>query len=158
SPPRRSRPRGSPSPRRSGAAASVWRSAARSEALPNRELIVMTANATRGGGLTGALVVALVVALALALAGCGQSVLIHNSDASYPRAIEHLQRTRQLVTESLAPEDDQAIFLQAEGFFRYRFAPPGRSFGSYIAQATASIIDLPVLDSLAGSLDLYSLR
>jgi len=96
--------------------------------------------------------------LALVLGGCGQSVLIQKSDLSYRRAIEHLQRTRQLVTESLAPDDDQAIFLQAEGFFRYRFAPAGRSFGSYIAQATASIIDLPVLESLAGSLDLYSLR
>jgi hypothetical protein len=114
----------------------------------------MTANATRGMGLTGVLG----VALALALGGCGQSVLIHNSDPGYRRAIEHLQRTRQLVTESLATDEDQAIFLQAEGFFRYRFASPGRSFGSYLAQATASIIDLPVLDSLAGSLDLYSLR
>jgi hypothetical protein len=103
-------------------------------------------------GSTGALV------LAAVLGGCGQSVLIHKSDPSYRRAIEHLQHTRQLVTESLAPDDDQAIFLQAESFFRYRFAPPGKSFGSYLAQATASIIDLPVLDSLAGSLDLYSLR
>jgi hypothetical protein len=103
-------------------------------------------------GSAGALV------LAVVLGGCGQSVLIHRSDPSYRRAIEHLQRTRQLVTESLAPDDDQAIFLQAEGFFRYRFAPPGKSFGSYLAQATASIIDLPVLESLAGSLDLYSLR
>ena len=104
-----------------------------------------------------ALGVAVVVAI-WALAGCGHSVLIHQGDTSYRRAITHLQRTRQLVTESLAPDEEQAIFLQAEGFFRYRFSPPGKSFGSYLAQATASIIDLPVLESFAGSLDLYSLR
>jgi hypothetical protein len=99
-----------------------------------------------------------VLALVLVAGGCGHSVLIQRDDLTYRRAIDHFQRTRQLVAASLAPDDDQAIFLQAEGFFRYRFAPPGRSFGSYVAQATASIIDLPVLDSLAGSLDLYSLR
>jgi hypothetical protein len=99
-----------------------------------------------------------VLALGLVAGGCGRSVLIHRDDLTYRRALDHFQRTRQLVAASLAPDEDQAIFLQAEGFFRYRFAPPGRSLGSYVAQATASIIDLPVLDSLAGSLDLYSLR
>jgi hypothetical protein len=50
------------------------------------------------------------------------------------------------------------MFLQAESMFRYRFAPPGKSFAAYAAQAAASAIDLPVLDSFAGALDLYSLR
>jgi hypothetical protein len=100
----------------------------------------------------------LLVALVLLVPGCGRSVLIHRDDLTYRRAIDHFERTRQLVTASLAPEDDQAIFIQAEGLFRYRFAPPGRSVGSYLAQITASIIDLPVLDSLAGSLDLDLLR
>lgn len=102
--------------------------------------------------------IVLACALVALAGGCGHSVLIHRDDPTYRRAIDHFQRTRQLVTASLAPDEDQAMFLQAEGFFRYRFAPPGRSLGSYLAQATASIIDLPVLDSLAGSLDLYSLR
>jgi hypothetical protein len=92
------------------------------------------------------------------VAGCGGSVLIARDDPGYRRAIAHYQRTRQLVAAALAPDEDQAIFLQAEGLFRYRFAPPGRSVGSYLAQAAASLIDLPVLESLAGSLDLYSLR
>ena len=96
--------------------------------------------------------------LAVLVMGCGRSVLIHGDDLTYRRALDHFKRTRQLVTASLAPEDDQATFLQAEGLFRYRFAPPGRSVGSYLAQITASIIDLPVLDSLAGSLDLDLLR
>lgn len=104
---------------------------------------------------------ACVIGLALASTlwcGCGNSALIRRDDATYLRAIDRLKRTRQLVAASLAPEDDQAMFLQAEGLFRYRFAPPGRGLGSYLAQTAASTIDLPVLDSLAGALDLYSLR
>ncbi len=94
----------------------------------------------------------------IAVAGCCRSILIHRDDATYRRAIEHYKRTRQLVAQSLAPDDDQAIFMQAESLFRYRFAPPGRGFASLAAQAGASLIDLPVLEAFAGSLDLYSLR
>lgn len=94
----------------------------------------------------------------LAVAGCGRSVLIRSGDATYRRALDHYKRTRQLVAESLAPDDDQAMFLQAEGLFRYRFAPPPRSASSYFAEGAASIIDLPVLESVAGALDLYGLR
>jgi len=90
--------------------------------------------------------------------GCGHSALIRSDDRTYQRAIERFKRTRRLVAESLATEDDQAMFMQAEGLFRYRFAPPGRGFASYLAQTAASTIDLPVLDSFAGALDLYSLR
>jgi len=46
---------------------------------------------------------------------------------------------RQLVAASQAPDDDQAMFVQAEGLFRYRFAPPGRGFGSYLAQTMAAV-------------------
>ena len=102
-----------------------------------------------------AVVVAVLVAPASA---CGRSVLIRRDDPTYRRAIAHFQRTRQLVAASLASDDDQAIFMQAEGLYRYRFAPPGRSVGSYVAQISASIIDLPMLDSLAGTLDLDTLR
>lgn len=101
---------------------------------------------------------AVIAAVSLAPTGCGHSVLIRNDDLAYRHALERFQRTRQLITASLAPDDDQAMFLQAEGLFRYRFAPPGRGFASYVAQTAASAIDLPVLDSLAGALDLYSLR
>jgi len=83
---------------------------------------------------------ALLVAIALSIPGCARSVLIHKDDLTYRRAIDHVKRTRQLVAESLAPEDDQAIFLQAEGLFRYRFAPPGRSVGSYAAQITSAVL------------------
>jgi len=99
----------------------------------------------------------LVVASAIG-SGCGRSVLIHRDDVTYRRAIDHLVATRRLVTASLAPDEDQTIFMQAEGLFRYRFARTPRSVGSYVAAISASIIDLPVLDSLAGSLDLDTLR
>ncbi len=101
---------------------------------------------------------ALHVFAAIAVAGCCRSVLIRRDDAIYRRAIDHYKRTRQLVAQSLAPDDDQVIFMQAESLFRYRFAPPGRGVASLAAQAGASLIDLPVLEAFAGSLDLYSLR
>ena len=98
------------------------------------------------------------VAIAAVLSSCSHSILIRSDDATYRRAIEHYQRTRRLVTESLAPDDDQAMFLQAESMFRYRFDEPSRSAGSYLALVGAAVISLPVLESLAGSLDLYTLR
>jgi hypothetical protein len=94
----------------------------------------------------------------LAVLGCGGSILIRRDDATYARSIERYQRTRRLVAQSLASDDDQAMFLQAEGLYRYRFALPPRSGGSYVAEMAASIIDLPALESVAGSLDLYGLR
>jgi hypothetical protein len=97
-------------------------------------------------------------ALVVALAACSHQVLIRSDDTTYRRAIAHYQHTRQLVAESLASDDEQTMFLQAEAMFRYRFEPPGTGFASYLAQAGASLIDLPVLESLAGSLDLYSIR
>ena len=97
--------------------------------------------------------------LAAALAcGCSHSALIRSDDSSYRHSLERYKRTRQLVAESLAPEDDQAMFLQAEGLYRYRFARPGRSFGSYAAQTAAAAVNLPVLEAFAGAIDLYSLR
>jgi hypothetical protein len=113
--------------------------------------------ARRSAAIRGARLAPLALAAVLA-AGCAPSVLIRADDTSYRRSIARFQRTRQLVAASLAPDDDQAMFLQAEGLFDYRFAPPSRSLGSYLAQTTAATLDLPVLDSLAGALDLYSLR
>src|SRR5580704_4784690 len=99
-----------------------------------------------------------VLVVAALTASCGHSVLISHDDATYRRAIERYQRARQLIAASLAPDDEQVMFMQAESLFRYRFAPPPRSVGSYLAEVAASVIDLPTLEALAGSLDLYSLR
>jgi hypothetical protein len=85
-------------------------------------------------------------------------MVIPRDDATYRRAIAHYQRTRQLVAASLAPDDDQAMFLQAEALFRYRFESGRRSTGAVFAELAASATDLPMLESVAGSLDLYALR
>jgi hypothetical protein len=79
-------------------------------------------------------------------------------DVTYRRVIEHHQRMRHLVEASLAPDDDQAMFMQAEALFRYRFGFPHRSAGSVIAELAASAIDLPMFEAMAGSLDLTALR
>jgi hypothetical protein len=92
------------------------------------------------------------------IAGCAQSVLIRDDDATYRRALERYRRTRQLVSESLAPDDDQAIFMQAEALYRYRFNAPGHTATSMLAEGAAALLDFPILDSVAGSLDLYGLR
>jgi hypothetical protein len=92
------------------------------------------------------------------VAGCAQSALIRDDDPIYRRALEHYRRTRQLVAESLAPDDDQAIFMQAEALYRYRFTAPGHTATSMVAEGAAALLDFPALDSLAGSLDLYGLR
>jgi len=97
------------------------------------------------------------IAALCALTSCAHSVLVHD-DPTYREAIARYQRTRHAVEASLASDDDRAMFMQAEALYRYRFEPPGRSVGAYVAQATASLIDLPVLDSLSGSLDLFSVR
>jgi hypothetical protein len=99
-----------------------------------------------------------IAVVALFVIGCGHSVLIPPGDLTYRDSIAHYQRTRALIAATLAPDDEQARFLQAEAFYRYRFEPPGRSVAAYFVQAAASLIDLPVLDSVAGALDLYSLR
>lgn len=95
--------------------------------------------------------------LALVLAGCSHSVLIPRGDDTYRRAIVHYQRTRQLVAASFASDDDQTMFMQAEAMFRYRFAPH-RSTGALFAELAASATDLPMLEAVAGSLDLFALR
>jgi hypothetical protein len=99
------------------------------------------------------------LAFAVVLAGgCGHSALIRSDDTAYRRSLDRLRHTRQLVAESGAPDDDQAMFLQAESLYRYRFAEPGRSAGSYMAQTAAAAINLPVLEAFAGAINLYSLR
>jgi hypothetical protein len=94
--------------------------------------------------------------LALA-AACSHSVLIRRDDQTYRRALEHYQRTRRLVAASFAAPDDEAMFVQAEGLFRYRFAQR-RSTGAVMAELAASATDLPMLEAVAGSLDLFALR
>jgi hypothetical protein len=107
---------------------------------------------------TASMVRALLLTAACAASACGSSILIAHDDRTYQTAIAQYRRTRELVRASLAPDDEQAMFMQAEGMFRYRFLPPPRSSASVVAQVAASAIDLPVLESLSGSFDLQALR
>jgi hypothetical protein len=100
---------------------------------------------------------AVVAAVALATS-CAHSVLIARDDTTYRRALERYRRMRQLVTQTLAPDSEQDEFMMAEGLFRYRFAAPQRNPVSYVAEIGASLVDIPALEALAGSLDLFSLR
>src|SRR6185503_11028858 len=73
------------------------------------------------------------------------------------RAELRLTRTASIVAHSGASDVERARFMQAEGFYRYRFEST-HGVLSYVASGAAAIIDLPALQSLAGSLDLVELR
>ena len=86
------------------------------------------------------------------------SVLIRQDDQTFSIAQQQLQRTEKTVDEYKPEPSERSLFLQAEGFYRYRFLPPERSIGKYLAEAAAAITDFPGFQSLAGSLDLEDLR
>jgi hypothetical protein len=99
------------------------------------------------------------VATALAVCACsGESVLIRSSDRTFERSLQRYERTRQLVEADPSARSETAIFLQAEAFYRYRFEPPRRSLGGYLAQAAAAAMDFPAFQAVAASLDLFDLR
>lgn len=104
--------------------------------------------------------IALITATATLVSGCASpSVLISDDDSTFKEAQFRLQRTTTLVLgETRAPEAERALFLQAEGFYRYRYLPPARGRAAYLAEAAASITDFPAFQSLAGSLSLLDLR
>jgi hypothetical protein len=86
------------------------------------------------------------------------SVLIRQDDQTFFKAEQQLQRTEKTVDELKPEPSERSLFMQAEGFYRYRFLPPERSTGKYLAEAAAAITDFPGFQSLAGSLDLQDLR
>lgn len=89
---------------------------------------------------------------------CSSSVLIRREDSSFQNAQQRLARTAEAVETTKAPAGERLLFLQAEALYRYRFEPPPRTAGSYVAQAAAVTFDFPALQALAGSLDLIDLR
>jgi hypothetical protein len=102
---------------------------------------------------------AAVVAVALvATGGCSTSVLVRPDDATFARSAERVVKATAAV-DALAPTPvERAQFLQAEGFYRYRFTPPSRGALAYVAEIAAAVTDFPAFQSLAGSLDLLDLR
>ena len=99
------------------------------------------------------------VAVALAASACSaSSVLIRRDDRTYERSRQRFERTWRLVEADSAAKVEAPMFLQAEALYRYRFEPPGRSFGGYLAEGAAAALDFPAFQAIAASLDLFDLR
>ena len=100
------------------------------------------------------------VALALAgLAGaCGHTPLVRPDDPVLDVSERRLARTAAAVDALQPPAPERQLFMQAEGFFRYRFEAPPRNVASSLAVVAAAVTDLPAFQALAGSLDMLDLR
>ena len=99
------------------------------------------------------------VAVGLAVSACSaSSVLIRKDDSTYERSRRRFERTWQLVEADSAAKTEAPMFLQAEALYRYRFVPPLRSPGGYVAQGAAAALDFPAFQAIAASLDLFDLR
>ena len=94
----------------------------------------------------------------VACTGCTTSALVPEGDATYARAMDRLEKTATGVAASGAPAREQLMFLQAESLYRYRFSPAKRGAASVAAEAAAAATDLPILQSLSGTLDVMDLR
>jgi hypothetical protein len=74
------------------------------------------------------------------------------------RAQHRLETTAALVETLKPPAKERALFMQAESFYQYRFAPPPRGGVSYLGEFGAAMTDFPALQAFSGSLDLRELR
>jgi hypothetical protein len=63
-----------------------------------------------------------------------------------------------LVEAEPAAKPEAPMFLQGEALYRYRFEPPARSSGGYVAEGAAAAFDFPAFQSIAASLDVFDLR
>jgi hypothetical protein len=100
---------------------------------------------------------ALLLAISCAT-GCASSVLIARDDASFANAQRRLLATSERVAATDTSPAERTLFLQAEGFYRYRFQPPRRLLLSYLAEGAAAIVDFPALQAVAGAIDMAELR
>ncbi len=102
------------------------------------------------------------VVLFIIILGCTscstESVLIRHHDDAFSKAQNHFQHTKKIIHEMNPPSAEANIFMQAEGFYQYRFTPPPESSAKYFAEAASAITDFPGFQSLAGSLDMEDLR
>ncbi|HXT97467.1 MAG TPA: hypothetical protein VN853_14290 [Polyangia bacterium] len=99
-----------------------------------------------------------VVAGGLTSAGCASTVLISSADATYVRAQRRLENTAGRVEALGVPRDERVLFMQAEGFYQYRYALASRGTLAAVGEFAAAATDFPALQSFAGSLDLFDLR
>ncbi len=96
---------------------------------------------------------------AIFLSGCASpSLLIKTDDSIFNDSQLRLTRMQKLTKETKAPPAEEALFLQAESLYEYRFEPPPRGSMAFLAEAAAAITDFPAFQSLAGSLSLADMR
>jgi hypothetical protein len=100
----------------------------------------------------------LVTLLGVTGLACASVPLVRPADPLFQASQGRLARTSALVAASGAPEADRLLFMQAEGFYRYRFEPPPRTLAGRLAVAAAAATDFPAFQSLAGALDMLDLR
>jgi hypothetical protein len=101
----------------------------------------------------------LVTLLAVVLEpGCGGSVLVRPDDLTFARAEQRLARTVDAAEVTAAPAPERTLFLQAESLYQYRFDPPARGLGNYLAQTIAVASEFAPLQALASSAGLFELR
>jgi hypothetical protein len=94
----------------------------------------------------------------LAACACSSPVLIRPADATFARAQRRLARTSAAVAAASAPEPERILFLQAEALYDYRFDPPARGLGNYLAQTLAIASEFAPLQAMASSAGLFELR
>ncbi len=103
--------------------------------------------------------IVLSIMIILGTAACStESALIHRDDATFAKAQAHVQQMRKLVDQLNPPSAERSLFLQAEGFYQYRFTPAKKSNVKYLAEAASAMTDFPGFQALAGSLDVEDLR
>jgi hypothetical protein len=97
--------------------------------------------------------------LAVTLAvGCGGSVLVRPDDQTFARAQQRLAHMAATPEVTAAPAAERSLFMQAESLYDYRFDPPARGVGNYVAQTIAVATEFAPLQALASSVGLFELR
>src|SRR5262245_43443536 len=96
--------------------------------------------------------------MALTAGACGHATIVRRDDPVLDHSQHRLAKTAVAVDALQPPVADRLLFMQAEGFYRYRFNAPSRNVAGTLAVVAAVITELPVLQTMAGSLDLLDLR
>lgn len=98
------------------------------------------------------------VVLLLAGSGCATASHPLATDPTFQAAQSRLALTSARVRGSGANASDQALFMQAEAFYQYRYGFTHPRPLGYLAELAAAVTDFPAFQSVAGALDLGELR
>jgi hypothetical protein len=100
------------------------------------------------------------------LTSCAPSPLLRSDDGTFRLASQHFGDVASHLSrepigkegKDLAIREDEAVFLQAEAFYHYRFELQAPAARNYAAQAVAAASDFSPLNSLAASGGIGDLR